>query len=201
MNYLIIVVLSYFLGSIPFSYIVPKVFGKIDIRSVGSGNTGTTNVVRTLGLKIGAIAFLGDFLKGVVPALIGLNFIGFYGGLIGGGLAVLGHCFPVWLKFKGGKGIATSAGGLIVIFPMITIILLIWQFGLIFITKYMSLASITSAVLFPLLVFFFNYDTVTLMYSILLGGFVIYRHRANLQRLLSGTEKKLTVAKGKTAKP
>lgn len=199
MNYIIVIVLSYLLGSIPFSYIVPKVLGKIDIRSVGSGNTGTTNVVRTLGLKIGAVAFLGDFLKGVIPSIIGTQILGFYGGLIGGAFAVLGHCYPIWLNFKGGKGIATSAGSLLFVFPLITLILLIWQFIIIFATKYMSLASITSAIMFPFLVFLFNFDTKTLVYSVCLGGFVIYRHRANLQRLLSGTEKKLTVAKNKTA--
>ena len=195
MTIFLLVVVSYLLGSIPFSYIVPKLTSKIDIRSVGSGNTGTTNVVRTLGLKIGVIAFLGDFLKGLIPALIGISLLGHMGGLIGGGVAVLGHCYSVWLSFKGGKGIATSAGVIVALFPIIAVILVIWQFFIIFATKFMSLASITSAVLFPVLVIAFGFETKTIIFSIALGAFVIYRHRSNLQRLLKGEEKKLTIAK------
>jgi glycerol-3-phosphate acyltransferase PlsY len=195
MNYIIVIVLSYFVGSIPFSYIVPKVFGKIDIRSVGSGNTGTTNVVRTLGLKIGALAFVGDYIKGVLPTFIGLQLLGFNGALIAGAVAVLGHCYPVWLNFKGGKGIATSVGVLTVAFPVIALVLLIWQFAVIFTTKYMSLASITSALFFPMIVFFSKNNTSSVIFAVFLGGFVIYRHRANFKRLLNGTEKKLTVGK------
>ena len=95
----IIAIISYFIGSIPFSFLIPKYIGQVDIRKVGSGNTGTTNVVRTLGLKVGVLAFIGDFLKGVLPTLIGLMTLGTKGAIIGGGLAVLGHCYPVWLKF------------------------------------------------------------------------------------------------------
>ena len=195
MTIFLLIVVSYVLGSIPFSYIVPKLTSKIDIRSVGSGNTGTTNVVRTLGLKIGVIAFLGDFLKGLIPALIGLSLLGQTGGLIGGGVAVLGHCYSVWLKFKGGKGIATSAGVIVTLFPIVALVLVIWQFFIIFATRYMSLASITSAVLFPILIIAFGNDLKTIIFSVALGAFVIYRHRTNLQRLLKGEEKKLTVAK------
>jgi len=195
MTIFLIIVVSYLLGSIPFSYIVPKLTSKIDIRSVGSGNTGTTNVVRTLGLKIGVIAFLGDFLKGLVPALLGIALLGQTGGLIGGGVAVLGHCYSVWLGFKGGKGIATSVGVIVVLFPMVAFLLMIWQFAVIFATKYMSLASITSAVLFPILIIAFGYETRIILFAVALGAFVIYRHRENLKRLLKGEEKKLTVAK------
>jgi glycerol-3-phosphate acyltransferase PlsY len=195
MHYIIVIVLSYFIGSIPFSYIVPKVFGKIDIRSVGSGNTGTTNVVRTLGLKIGALAFFGDYIKGVIPAFLGLQILGFNGALIAGTVCVLGHCYPVWLNFKGGKGIATSVGVLTVTFPYMALGLLIWQFAVIFATKYMSLASITSALFFPISVLIFRDDMPSKIFAVFLGGFVIYRHRANLKRLLNGTEKKLTIGK------
>lgn len=195
--YLILGICSYLIGSIPFSYLIPKWIGKIDIRTMGSGNTGTTNVVRTLGMKVGVLAFIGDFLKGIIPALIGLLWLGELGGIIGGSMAVIGHCYPVWLKFKGGKGVATSAGILIVLMPDICILLLIGQFIIIALTKYMSLASLLSAVLLPILAFIFSKSDQMVLFSIALALFVIFRHRSNLFRLIKGTESKL-VAKKKT---
>ncbi len=186
---------SYLIGSIPFSYLIPKWIGKIDIRTMGSGNTGTTNVVRTLGMKVGVLAFLGDFLKGIVPALIGLLWLGELGGIIGGLLAVIGHCYPIWLKFRGGKGVATSAGILIVLMPDIFILLLVGQFIIIFLTKYMSLASLISAALLPVMAFIFSKSDQMLLFSIILALFVIYRHRSNLFRLINGTESKLVSKK------
>lgn len=193
--YLILGICSYLIGSIPFSYLIPKWIGKIDIRTMGSGNTGTTNVVRTLGMKVGVLAFIGDFLKGIIPALIGLLWLGELGGIIGGSMAVIGHCYPVWLKFKGGKGVATSAGILIVLMPDLCILLLIGQFIIIALTKYMSLASLLSAVLLPILAFIFSKSDQMVLFSIGLALFVIFRHRSNLFRLIKGTESKLVVKK------
>lgn len=193
----LIAVISYFIGSIPFSYLIPKFVSKIDIRQVGSGNTGTTNVVRTLGLKVGVLAFIGDFFKGLLPTLIGYLLLGNTGALLGGAFAVLGHCYPVWLKFKGGKGIATSAGVLVILIPYIFLILLGLQFIIIFATRYMSLASITSAVLLPVLCMLFSVPTEIIIFSAGLGAFVIYRHRSNLMRLIRGEEKKLTIGSKK----
>lgn len=196
--YLILGICSYLIGSIPFSYLIPKWIGKVDIRTMGSGNTGTTNVVRTLGMKVGVLAFIGDFLKGIIPALIGLLWLGELGGIIGGSMAVIGHCYPIWLKFIGGKGVATSAGILIVLMPDICILLLIGQFLIIALTKYMSLASLLSAVLLPILAFIFSKSDQMVLFSISLAIFVIFRHRANLLRLIKGTESKLVVKKKKT---
>lgn len=193
----IIAIISYFIGSIPFSFLIPKYIGQVDIRKVGSGNTGTTNVVRTLGLKVGVLAFIGDFLKGVLPTLIGLMALGTKGAIIGGGLAVLGHCYPVWLKFKGGKGIATSAGVLVVLTPNVFFILLALQFAIIFATRYMSLASIISGALFPVLCMLLSKPSEVVLFAALLGAFVIYRHQANLKRLIKGEEKKLTIGSKK----
>ena len=183
--------LSYLIGSIPFSYLIPKWIGKIDIRLHGSGNTGTTNVVRTLGMKVGVLAFIGDFLKGLIPTLIGLIWLGEIGGITGALLSVIGHCYPVWLNFKGGKGVATSAGVMLVLLPDLFVMLLLVQFAVIFLTRYMSLASIISACLLPVLSFVFSKSMPLLYFSIALGLFVIYRHRSNLKRLLQGTESKL----------
>lgn len=191
-------VLSYFIGSIPFSYLIPKWIGKIDIRLHGSGNTGTTNVIRTLGMKVGVIAFIGDFLKGIIPSLLGLIWFGELGGVIGGGLSVIGHCHPVWLKFKGGKGVATSAGILIVLYPDIFVLLFISQFIIIGLTKYMSLASILSAIMLPIYAIIFSKSTTMTVFAFFLGAFVIYRHRTNFKRLLNGTESKLSIKKKTT---
>lgn len=182
---------SYLIGSIPFSFLIPKWIGKIDIRLHGSGNTGTTNVVRTLGMKVGVLAFIGDFLKGLLPTLIGLMWLGELGGVVGGAMSVIGHCHPVWLKFKGGKGVATSAGVLIVLFPILFLTLLIFQFIIIAVTKYMSLASILSAVMLPILALLTSKSHTMVIFSVGLALFVIFRHRSNLMRLLNGTETKL----------
>lgn len=182
---------SYLIGSIPFSFLIPKWIGKIDIRMHGSGNTGTTNVVRTLGMKVGVLAFIGDFLKGLLPTLIGLMWLGELGGVVGGAMSVIGHCHPVWLKFKGGKGVATSAGVLIVLFPILFLTLLIFQFIIIAVTKYMSLASILSAVMLPILALLTSKSHTMVIFSVGLALFVIFRHRSNLMRLLNGTETKL----------
>ena len=186
---------SYLIGSIPFSYLIPKWIGKIDIRKHGSGNTGTTNVIRTLGMRVGVLAFVGDFFKGFLPTLIGLLWLGEMGGAIGGALSVIGHCHPVWLKFKGGKGVATSAGVLIVLFPLLFFVLLTFQFVIIAITKYMSLASILSAMLLPVLSILTSKSETMVLFSVFLAIFVIYRHRSNLVRLIKGTESKLSKKK------
>ena len=187
----VLIIMGYLFGSIPFSYLIPKWIGKIDIRSHGSGNTGTTNVIRTLGLKVGVIAFIGDFLKGVVPTYIGMRLLPEYGGYIAAVFTVIGHCYPVWLKFKGGKGIATSAGTLLVLSPVTLAILLAVQFILLFLTRYMSLASLSSGVLYPILTFSFHKPPAECAFALFLGGFVFYRHRTNFMRLIRGEEKKL----------
>ena len=188
-------ILSYLIGSIPFSYLLPKWIGKIDIRVHGSGNTGTTNVLRTLGMKVGILSFIGDFFKGILPTLLGLILWGEIGAIVGGAMAVIGHCYSVWLKFKGGKGVATSAGVLIILLPKIFVILLICQFAIIGLFKYMSLASISSAILLPIFSIMFDLSFEVVLFSFLLGLFVLFKHRANIKRLLNGTESKLKIKK------
>lgn len=191
MNYIILIALGYLIGSIPCSYIVSRFLGHIDIREHGSGNSGATNVFRTLGKKAGIFAFIGDFLKGLLAAIIGRYIMGDVGALLCSTLAVIGHCYPFTIGFKGGKGVATTIGMIVGVNPLIAVILLAIQFIVIVITKYMSLASIISAAMFPVLVFLMNKPNYYLYFSLFLGAFVIYRHRLNLQRLLNGTEKKL----------
>lgn len=194
-NYLLIVISGYLLGMLPFAFIVGKLVGKVDIRNHGSGNAGATNAFRVLGFKAGLLAFIGDFLKGVIAVLIGKSILGLTGGVMAGTVAVFAHCYPITLKFKGGKGVATTAGLVIAVNPMIFLILLVIQFGIIFTTRYMSLASVTSAILFPVISHFLGMSTRFVIVASILGLLVIYRHRANIQRLLKGEESRLKFKK------
>lgn len=191
MKELVVVVICYLIGSIPFSYLFSRYLGGVDIRSQGTGNVGATNVLRTLGLKIALISFLGDFLKGILAAYLGL--------IVGGeGLAavsavavVAGHCWPLFLGFRGGKGVATSAGVLIVLTPLITVILLAVFVTIIAVSRFVSLGSVCAAVLFPVLTIIMNEPWQYILMSLLMAAMVLFRHRTNIERLRQGTERKL----------
>lgn len=191
MNYIILICLGYLLGSIPFSFIVSKFLGHIDIREHGSGNSGATNVFRTLGKKAGIYAFIGDFLKGLAAAMIGRYFMGMEGSLLCSTFAVIGHCYPFTIGFKGGKGVATTSGMIFGVDPMIGLILVGVQVLVIGVFRYMSLASIISAIMFPVVAFLIGKPMVFIYYAAFLAVFVVYRHWANVLRLVNGTEKKL----------
>lgn len=184
--------IGYLLGSIPFSFLVSKWMGNIDIREYGSGNTGATNVIRTLGKKAGAVAFLGDFSKGLASALIGHHFMGQDGAVICGAFAVIGHCYPVTLGFKGGKGVAATAGMIVGTNPVLALILIFFQFAVIKLSGFMSMGSILSAAAFPVFSYFMGMSLQFVGWAAFLGAFVIYRHRSNLVRLLKGEESKFT---------
>ncbi|PAB60616.1 glycerol-3-phosphate 1-O-acyltransferase PlsY [Anaeromicrobium sediminis] len=194
-KYFLIIGLSYLIGSIPFSYITAKVMGNIDIRNYGSGNTGATNVYRTLGAKAGFTAFFLDFLKGFVPAILAKRFFDVDMAVLASVFAVVGHCYSFWLGFKGGKGVATTAGTIFALSPILGLILLVLQFVLIFTTRIMSLASISTAFLFPIMSYFMATSNVFVLYATALGIFVIYKHKANIKRLLNGTESKMSFKK------
>ncbi|MCT4620023.1 MAG: glycerol-3-phosphate 1-O-acyltransferase PlsY [Marinisporobacter sp.] len=194
-KYILLVIVAYLVGSIPFSYITAKFMGNIDIRKHGSGNSGATNVLRTLGPKAGAIAFILDFLKGFILAIIGEKLLGSQGGAIASTFVVIGHCYPFSLGFKGGKGVATAGGTIFALYPLIGIILLIIHFSITGVTKMVSLASITVAASFPILCFVFKEPIAFILYALCLGSFVIYKHKANIKRLLAGTESKISFKK------
>src|SRR6266480_2175707 len=191
---------SYLLGSIPFGYLAGRIAG-IDIRSCGSGNVGATNVIRTLGKSYGYPVFVADFLKGFgavkMSMLIATKMQPEWNssemfGILAAISSVLGHSFPVWLRFKGGKGVATSAGALFGLMPfalMIGSIVWLLTFQL---TRYVSLASIAMAIAVPISVLILislgHFESYALFYfSVCLAALVIVRHRANLSRLLNGT--------------
>jgi glycerol-3-phosphate acyltransferase PlsY len=190
---LLVAGISYLIGSFSSAYVLGQMFKKVDIRGYGSGNAGATNALRVFGKKIGGLAFILDVLKGVLAVYIGGNILGYNGELIGGLFAVVGHNWPVFLKFKGGKGIATSFGVLLSIHWPIAIISLIFFLLVVIITRYVSLGSILSAILVPILglvtnkPFNWNFVIVTFILAML----AIYRHRSNIERLIHGKEYKI----------
>lgn len=182
---------TYFLGSIPIGYIVCKVLKNIDIRKIGSGNIGTTNVVRLLGLKGAIIVFPLDFLKGFVPALLAYKYGGELMGLVIGLCAILGHDFSLWLKFKGGKGVSTSAGVLFALMPWAGLVAVVtWLCGLA-VTRIVSLSTCIAAVGISIYGIFADLSPAykIVIYAIAVVVFVL--HRKNLQRVASGTEPKV----------
>ena len=200
-----LIVGSYILGSIPFGYLAGRLAG-VDIQQAGSGNVGATNVVRVLGKKYGYPVFVLDFLKGFGPVKISMlmapglppewNSSEIFG-ILAAVSSVLGHMYPPWLKFKGGKGVATSAGALLALTPVATVIAIaIWMI-VFWLSGYVSLASITAAAVLPIVILVVTSHLQSkgraLVYSSAgVAAFVIWRHRSNLLRLIRGTEPRFT---------
>jgi len=191
MKEILVVLLCYILGSIPFSYIFSRVLGGVDIRAKGTGNVGATNVLRTLGIKIAVASLLGDLLKGVAAAWLGLHFGGQGLAAICATMAVVGHCWPIFLRFRGGKGVATSCGILMVLMPVIGLIASATFVIVIAISRYVSLGSICTAAILPVVVLLTNQPWPYIVMTFVLAAMVLFRHRANIERLRQGTEKKI----------
>jgi len=194
-NYLFLISIVYFFGSIPFAYILPKIFGLGDIRNLGSGNVGATNVLRAGNKLLAIIVLAFDIIKGFAPLFILKNY---YHNelseiiiLFIGSAAILGHIFPIWLKFKGGKGVATYIGFLFAINYIFGIIFIITWLLIAFLKKYSSLASITSLVLLPLFVMLFSYEKQIIYLLILINLIIISKHYSNILRLFNKTESKI----------
>jgi glycerol-3-phosphate acyltransferase PlsY len=194
-NYLFLISIVYFFGSIPFAYILPKIFGLGDIRNLGSGNVGATNVLRAGNKLLAIIVLAFDIIKGFAPLFILKNY---YHNelseiiiLFIGSAAILGHIFPIWLKFKGGKGVATYIGFLFAINYIFGIIFIITWLLIAFLKKYSSLASITSLVLLPLFVMLFSYEKQIIYLLILINLIIISKHYSNIYRLIHKSETKI----------
>ncbi|MCJ7484375.1 MAG: glycerol-3-phosphate 1-O-acyltransferase PlsY [Thermodesulfovibrionales bacterium] len=189
---IILLIAAFVLGSIPFGIITAKVKG-IDLKKVGSGNIGATNVLRSLGRWPAVITLLGDILKGTLAVAIG-KYSGvepLYEGLIGIA-AILGHNFSIFLGFRGGKGVATSLGVLLMYTPHVALVTLIVWIGVVLFTKYSSLGAIVSFALLPLNIMLFDFqDKTKIIISILISLFIIIRHKDNIRRLMKGTERKI----------
>ena len=194
--YLIIIITAYLLGNISTSYIVAKRLAGVDIRTQGSGNAGSTNVLRTLGKKAGALTFIGDVLKGLIAVLIA-RFIAYGANLDDTTCAylavvavVLGHNYPVFLGFKGGKGVATSLGSMLGMNPLVALLCLGFFIIIVAITKYVSLGSILGIGLSPIIMMI-NHNTKGVLVTLFLTISVAITHKENIKRLLNGTERKL----------
>ena len=201
LSILIVIVAGYLLGSISTGVVLSRLFAKTDIRSQGSGNAGTTNMLRVLGRKMALLTFIGDMLKGIIAVFIGKWLIGGeLGGLLGVVGAVLGHYYPLYFGFKGGKGIATSFDSLLFVFPVQALLAFAVFLILVAVTHYVSVGSIAAAITLPLLIVITRFQEPTLwIITVCIGASVVWRHRANIKRLMNHTENKLdfSTLKGK----
>lgn len=209
--YIIMAVIAYLIGSVNFSVIISKKMAGFDVREKGSGNAGSTNVLRTVGKKAAIITLICDILKGVVSVLIAL-LIGWISKdsansaivvEIAALAVVIGHTFPVFFEFKGGKGVATSLGVILIVNWKIGLICLVFALALMALTRMVSLGSISASVLFAVLTMFIrdsyvggiDFDFSFIIFGILLAALVIFNHRTNLKRIINGTENKLNFKK------
>ncbi len=202
---ILIILLAYLLGSIPFGLIVARLFGVTDIRLVGSGNIGATNVMRMTGVFPGILVTVMDIGKGTLAVMLAGSFGGYLLGeleylkLAAGLFAILGHIFPIFLKFKGGKGINTALGVFITLLTLPTLIGIILFILSVVITKFVSLGSILGSLSLPITVFIFKmlnpgqYHTVYLPVTIIFAVLAVFTHRANIKRLINGTENRFSL--------
>lgn len=204
--YIVMAIIAYAIGSVNFSVIFSRKFAGFDVREKGSGNAGTTNMLRTVGKKAAIITLVCDILKGVVSILIAILIGNIAKDVdkailvqIAGFCAVLGHTFPIFFEFRGGKGVATCLGILLLTNWQIGLICLTFGVLLIAITRMVSLGSIMAAILYPILTIFIHENYIVdgnyVILGILLGLFVVFNHRKNLQRIISGTENKISFKK------
>jgi len=185
-------VLGYLLGSIPFGIILTRLSGGPDLRTIGSGNIGATNVLRTGNKKLAALTLLGDMLKGTAAVLLAGWLLGGKGAALAAGLgAFIGHLFPVWLRFKGGKGVATFLGILIGLKWSIALIFAAIWLSIAYLTKYSSLSALIASLLTPLLLWFWLRDAQAAGLMAILALLLWFMHRENIARLLSGREGKI----------
>lgn len=194
----VILLLAYAVGATPFGFLAARWKG-VDIRQHGSGNIGATNVIRVMGKKIGLPVFALDCLKGLVPVLLAKHWCGLHGfeptwaGLLAGFGAVLGHNFTFWLKFKGGKGVATSAGVMVALLPLALLAACGVWLCCFYPTRYVALASVAAGISLPLTVLaqraLTGHPALPLLgFAATIGGMGVWRHRSNLRRLMNGTE-------------
>lgn len=206
--YIIVAIIAYIIGSVNFSVIISKKFAGFDVREKGSGNAGTTNMLRSVGKGAAALTLVCDILKGVISIgiaiLIGNMIPGIDKALlvqIAGIAVVLGHTFPIFFGFKGGKGVATSLGVLIMTNWQIGLICLVFAILLMALTRMVSLGSCATAVLYPVLTLFIHEHYIVtegsdyFIYSIILAVIVLYNHRSNIKRIMNGTENRLSFKK------
>lgn len=199
---LVAILLAYFLGSIPFGVIVAMLFGGTDVRTSGSGNIGATNVARVVGPLAGVLTLVLDFAKGAASVWLAEKLLNDSAKwmMIAGLAALVGHCFPIWLKFRGGKGVATAAGVFLVLLPPACLAAVILFLLVVIFWRYVSLGSVSAAAAMPVLICFLWAGRQGPPLAVTVGAWgaallIIYKHRENLQRLRKGTEPKFSFSK------
>ena len=192
MSMLLAIIISYLIGSIPFGYLVARIWKGVDIRQLGSGNIGATNVWRNLGPVAGILALTGDTCKGVLAVILARK-LGNDTTVLLASLAVLGgHSYPVFLKFKGGKMVATGLGVLLATTPKVALVGLVIWLVFVGVSRYVSLGSIAAAVSVPVTMLVLKEPWQVIVFGIIASGLAIYKHSSNIKRLLNGTENKIS---------
>lgn len=199
--YITVAIVAYAIGSVNFAVILSRKFAGFDVREKGSKNAGTTNVLRTVGKKAAVLTLILDILKGVVAVLTAILAQLMWTGFdlttlkyIAGFMAILGHTFPIFFEFRGGKGVATAIGVLLMLNWKIGLICLVFGLVVIAISKMVSLGSISAAILFPILTIFMqeNVKPVGIVVSFAIAGLIVFNHRSNIKRIKQGNENKLS---------
>lgn len=196
MNFIFILIISYILGAIPFAYIMTRLLTGKDVRSYGSGNVGATNAARILGFKYGILVGLLDILKGILAVslakiLLPVDSPTYY--LLFAALTVIiGHNWSIFLGFSGGKGVATTFGVIFSIYPLVFFVFLFLWITLILLTRYVSLASMISAIMVPIIVYIRTADIYHFLFTLLFALLIVFRHSSNIKRLINGSERKMS---------
>lgn len=181
---------GYLCGSIPFGLILTRMAGLGDVRKIGSGSIGATNVLRTGNKKLAVLTMLADALKGTVAVVAMREIIGMEAALIAGLGAFLGHLYPVWLKFKGGKGVATYLGVLLALAPVIVLVFAVVWLSMAWLFRYSSLSALVAVVVVPIALYFYGRPVVA-SFFVVMSLITILKHHENIRRLLSGTESRI----------
>ena len=205
MKTFILIVIAYILGSIPNALWIGKVFRGIDVREYGSKNTGSTNAARVLGAKLGILTLILDISKGAIPVALSffmkvdllenMTGISSLDPIMVGIFAIIGHSFSLFMKFKGGKAVATTVGVFTVLVPKALLLAAVVFFVIFAVTRYVSVSSITAAISLPIFIFFLYWDVPYTIFGGIIAILIIVKHKSNIQRLLNGTESKFTINK------
>lgn len=190
----LVILISYLLGNIQASYILGKVILKKDIRNYGSSNAGTTNALRVFGKKIAIATLLIDVLKGVIAVFLGKEILLEKGEIVAGLFVVIGHIWPIFMRFKGGKGVATSIGAGLILTPITSVLVILLGLIILKKTKYVSLSAIISIIMWPIFNTFFYFrrgNIEILIISIIIAIIVVFKHKENIRRLINGSENKI----------
>ena len=205
MSTIILIIVAYILGSVPNALWIGKVFKGIDIREHGSKNTGSTNAARVLGAKLGILTLILDISKGAIPVTLSffmkadllenMTGISSLDPIMVGIFAIIGHSFSLFMKFKGGKAVATTVGVFTVLVPKALLLAAVVFFVIFAVTRYVSVSSITAAISLPIFIFFLYWDVTYTIFGGIIAILIIVKHKSNIQRLLNGTESKFTINK------